>query len=302
MHKIKSDDQRHKAMKRIAQIETDIKALGAKKGTEAAALLAKTLQPHVAELHAQIEHYDSIKAGIAEFDGDTLAELGSYLIDARIAAGITQAELSKKIGVSQPMVFKYENSEYNNCDLGTLQKVCDALGVKFDFHALSGKAQRKYDPARMTNLSLFFLNDIQNSYMGKTKLNKLLYYSDFEAQQLLGHSLTGSQYIANHFGPVPQNIDQLLKKMIETKLIHAEETLLGDKKQTHLYAKVPADMTIFTREENNLIVNISKRYEFWTASQMSRQTHEEFPWRVTPFGEIIDYTHAMRLRDTDTEQ
>ncbi len=40
------------------------------------------------------------------------------------------------------------------------------------------------------------------SLLGKTKLNKVLYYSDFAAYVRLKASITGEQYVKHQFGPV----------------------------------------------------------------------------------------------------
>jgi HTH-type transcriptional regulator/antitoxin HipB len=52
-----------------------------------------------------------------------------YLRWARQEAGLTQAELAERAGVSQPMVAKLERPDYNPT-LDTLEKVAQALGVK----------------------------------------------------------------------------------------------------------------------------------------------------------------------------
>jgi len=48
---------------------------------------------------------------------------------ARAAAGLTQAELARRAGVSQPAIAQIEHPD-SNPTIDTLQKVADALGVK----------------------------------------------------------------------------------------------------------------------------------------------------------------------------
>ena len=132
MHKIKSDDQRAKTMKHIEGFEKDAQRFERERGKKAAASYRRIYQDQVAELREQVERYDVLKkAGPGPFHGD-LGSLGPYLVDARVAAGLTQKDLAKKLGVSQPMVFKYELSEYRSCTVEVIEKVIAALGLDLD--------------------------------------------------------------------------------------------------------------------------------------------------------------------------
>jgi len=49
------------------------------------------------------------------------------IIELREASGITQSELARRMGVSQPFIAKIENDEAANISLETLLKITDAL-------------------------------------------------------------------------------------------------------------------------------------------------------------------------------
>ena len=55
-------------------------------------------------------------------------ELWLQLVEARMAAGLTQAELAAKLGVSQAQVARIEKRGYDSYTLTTLRKYVDALG------------------------------------------------------------------------------------------------------------------------------------------------------------------------------
>jgi len=59
---------------------------------------------------------------------DDQGKLADMLKEARTAAGLTQAQLSEKIGVPQSFVSKYESGE-RRLDVLELRTVCRALGV-----------------------------------------------------------------------------------------------------------------------------------------------------------------------------
>jgi ribosome-binding protein aMBF1 (putative translation factor) len=128
MFRIKSDDQRAKTVKRIERFEKDLESVRRQKGESAAAGYERTYRAHVDEFREQIERYDALrKRGVARTHEGGLGSIGGYLVDARIASGLTQAELAKKLGVSQPMVFKYEQAEYAGCATDVIDAVADAL-------------------------------------------------------------------------------------------------------------------------------------------------------------------------------
>ncbi|HEX5417127.1 MAG TPA: helix-turn-helix domain-containing protein [Chloroflexota bacterium] len=60
------------------------------------------------------------------------SELWLQLVEARIAAGLTQAELAKRLGVSQAQVARIEKRGYDAYTLNTLRRYVKALGEGFD--------------------------------------------------------------------------------------------------------------------------------------------------------------------------
>lgn len=58
-------------------------------------------------------------------------ELWLALVEARQAAGLTQAELAKRLGVSQAQVARIEKRGYESYTLNTLRRYVSALGEGF---------------------------------------------------------------------------------------------------------------------------------------------------------------------------
>ena len=54
----------------------------------------------------------------------------SQIIELREKLGITQTELARRMGVSQPFIAKIENDEASNISLETLLKITDALNAE----------------------------------------------------------------------------------------------------------------------------------------------------------------------------
>jgi ribosome-binding protein aMBF1 (putative translation factor) len=81
------------------------------------------------QLQEEVESYERLKRG--EFDEiDNLRGLGHLLISLRIAQGISQRELAKRLGVHESQVSRDERNEYYGITLERAIKVLDALNVR----------------------------------------------------------------------------------------------------------------------------------------------------------------------------
>ncbi len=81
------------------------------------------------QLEDEVESYERLKRG--EFDDlENLRGLGHLLISVRIAQGISQRELAKRLGVHESQVSRDERNEYFGVTLERAAKVLDALNVK----------------------------------------------------------------------------------------------------------------------------------------------------------------------------
>ncbi|MBI2884778.1 MAG: helix-turn-helix transcriptional regulator [Candidatus Omnitrophica bacterium] len=135
---IKSEDQRQKTLKRIENVKAQIQRVQRERGLDVAKELEASTQEHIRELEEQVREYDCLrKEGVGSFRPRNISEVGQYLIKARIAARVTQAELAKQLNVSQPMVYKYELVEYQGASLEVLLKAAKALRVSLDIEAVA---------------------------------------------------------------------------------------------------------------------------------------------------------------------
>jgi ribosome-binding protein aMBF1 (putative translation factor) len=81
------------------------------------------------QLREEVESYERLKRG--EFDDlENLRGLGHLLISVRIAQGLSQRELAKRLGVHESQISRDERNEYFGITLERAVKVLDALNVK----------------------------------------------------------------------------------------------------------------------------------------------------------------------------
>jgi DNA-binding XRE family transcriptional regulator len=73
------------------------------------------------------------------------------LVEARLAAGLTQKQLAERIGVSQAQVARIEKEDYDAYTLTTLRRYVAALGDEFE---LEVKIRRKEPEEKVEHLHL----------------------------------------------------------------------------------------------------------------------------------------------------
>ena len=85
----------------------------------------------IEELREQVEAYERLNAG-GSSKGVVLEgveDLPKALIRARIAAGMTQESLARRLGVKPQQVQRYEATEYESASFARILKVVQALGL-----------------------------------------------------------------------------------------------------------------------------------------------------------------------------
>jgi DNA-binding XRE family transcriptional regulator len=94
-------------------------------------LMHNAIVSEIESLRAQIEHYEKLRDGrITSREITSLHELPTALIEARIAARLTQRQLAKRIGVAEQQIQRWEANGYSGVNLDRLQNIADALGVQ----------------------------------------------------------------------------------------------------------------------------------------------------------------------------
>lgn len=81
------------------------------------------------QLKEEVESYERLKR--CEFDSlDNFRGFGHLLISLRIAQGISQRDLAKKLGVHESQVSRDERNEYFGITMERAIKILDALDVR----------------------------------------------------------------------------------------------------------------------------------------------------------------------------
>ena len=132
---------------------------------------------------------------------------------------------------------------------------------------------------------------------GKTKLNKILYFSDFIHFAYYGTPITGTPYVRLPHGPVPRGIDRILKKM-DGKAIEIHNPEFYGYEQHRIVPSRTANIdSYFKPSQISLVDGVIKALWGKTASQVSKMSHTR-AWRIAKKGGVIPY-EAIFISDED---
>ena len=69
--------------------------------------------------------------------------VATRLKEARETAGLTQQQLAKRVGTTQPVIARLEDADYRGHSLTMLQRIANALNGQLEIHLISGKRRLK---------------------------------------------------------------------------------------------------------------------------------------------------------------
>jgi HTH-type transcriptional regulator/antitoxin HigA len=98
--------------------------------TKRAQLDIDAVRAQADDLRAEIDEYERLRSGgITVLRGQSLAELASLLVKARIARRWTQRQLADALGIAEQQVQRYESTEYRSASLARISDVAAALNL-----------------------------------------------------------------------------------------------------------------------------------------------------------------------------
>ncbi len=81
-------------------------------------------------LRDDLRRYEDLREGrVSQREIDGLRELPTALIEARIAARLTQKALAERLGLQEQQVQRWEATLYSGVGVERLQEIADALGM-----------------------------------------------------------------------------------------------------------------------------------------------------------------------------
>ena len=153
-------------------------------------------------------------------------------------------------------------------------------------------ARENYQPDKLDELILYVAGkSADDPSFGKTKLNKILFFSDFQAYRQLGRSITGSIYWRLPQGPCPQQLLPALQRLGDDIELVEEPTLVGVRSRP--IAKRQAEISKFDAPEIALVDEVMDRLNGLSAKAVSELSHEHLGWQIVADQQEIPYAAAM---------
>jgi len=131
------------------------------------------------------------------------------------------------------------------------------------------------------------------SKLGKTKLNKVLFFADFQAFLDRGESMTGETYVKFQHGPVSEHVEQIIAELEEEEALATRETKHHGYRKKEYVALEEPDLSAFSGQEisvaDDVIDDVCRDH---TAASISEFSHNHI-WEAAEIGEEIPYEAAL---------
>jgi putative zinc finger/helix-turn-helix YgiT family protein len=185
-----------------------------------------------------------------------------------------------------------------------LVKILTQLKIKTNYIETCLQTENSIEPNVLNGFREFNLDKFYNAILflcqdgpWKTKLNKLMFYVDFKHFKNYSVSVTGSRYAHVSFGPAPDMYDLYYSILKSRGEIRSEEVVLqtGDVGEKIWAIKNP-DLNVFSSSELNILTEIKIRFEQYSASAITKASHEEIGYQETKNGDIISYEFAKLIK------
>jgi transcriptional regulator with XRE-family HTH domain len=238
----------------------------------------------------------------------------NLIIKYRKSCNFTQEFLAEKLGISRPTYLQIEKGE-RDLTISEAEKLADIFGLTLE-EFLSGKEikQQKIiiksidknpdthskstirinipikNLKKFKEVFLYILTKVGNKpNIGESVLNKLLYFIDFDYYEKYEEQLIGATYIKNHFGPTPCELKKIIDEMKKNKEIEEIKSSYFKFPQNKYLPLRQPNLSILNARELELIDDVLARLSDKSATDISKYSHEDMPWKVHQDGDKISY-------------
>ena len=171
------------------------------------------------------------------------------------------------------------------------QLLVEYVFIKKRRSAFNGYATQSID--KLKNILLYFIEKGNGVFF--TKMNKLLFYTDFLAYRMMGKGMTGLAYKAIAHGPVPLRWDRIYSFYddIDQEIVQFKDGRVG----TMLVSKLSPDIADFSDDELNILEYVYQRFKNETPTQISGTSHHEEAWlQNLNSNQLISFEMAFSLK------
>lgn len=160
----------------------------------------------------------------------------------------------------------------------------------------AGSAEFTFSERRFKDLFLHVVQQLENEpTFGETKLNKILFFSDFEAYRVLGKPLTGAEYQRNFHGPTARRYTIMRDDLLSHNYIVVNRRKIVDHVQDgYKLGDILPNTEQFSEAEMQIVHKVIDEMRHYNNTQISDESHKRsVGWRVKAQGKTIPYSSAL---------
>lgn len=163
------------------------------------------------------------------------------------------------------------------------------------------KYEPQFNQAKFSELLLYVAERSEDDVrFGATKLNKVMYFSDFLAYGMWGESITGATYRRLPRGPAPREILSVREQLLDAGKATLKESRYFNYPQHRLVAMKEIDRSLFNGAELALVDQVIAALKDRNASEVSELSHCEIGWKLVDDNEDIPYSTVFLSSDSPT--
>lgn len=156
---------------------------------------------------------------------------------------------------------------------------------------------RKPSMEKMANMILYFAEHLKPS---ETMMNKLLFYADFYNYKKTAFSISGSNYMAHNYGPVPLRYGGIFDYASNKRYVFINIEDFGNNFWGKCFYKTKHrdfNNELFNEEELKSLELVRETFKRSNATQIMEKSHEEKAWINNEKDKnLIDYNYSFELR------
>lgn len=155
---------------------------------------------------------------------------------------------------------------------------------------------------KLKAMILYFATNTNSELLGKVKLMKLFYFTDFTHVKNYASPITYDNYVHLEHGPIPSTILNLVNAVendIDNATIFADLFSIKKRDGSNQKKIVPVrtftnkDEKYFSPSELKVLKSVCERFNDKTGKFIEERSHEEAAWSRTKELENIPYTLAV---------
>jgi hypothetical protein len=156
------------------------------------------------------------------------------------------------------------------------------------------RGHRPFSAAALKEMIVFFAS--KPGGILKTKLNKLLWYSDFLNFRQRAISLSGATYVHLPYGPVPDRYESFVTSLCREGVLSLTKRSVGEFTGESLQATREADFSALDAGAVDVLEAVYRRFARLGSREISDISHREPGYVETESGETISYSYARSLQ------